>query len=208
MKTKPELTFDESSHRYFLGGLPVPGVTSVLSAAFGDPWKNVPEQQREYALGLGRAVHRWCELVDTGSTSRPTGEHMQGYLAAWENFKRENGLVILAVEKRVVSYRYRYAGTLDRVCIFEGKKAVLDIKTGQAIHPFAAIQTAAYAAADNEMGGQREKVQIRLTVLLKQDGSYIFIPHKDKTDINVFLACLSVMGWKRTQKLTMEPEVE
>lgn len=212
-KTEYQLSFDAERHAYALNGRPVPGVTSVLSAAFGDPWRLVPSESREYALKLGRAVHQWTQAVDVGMTERPQSAQMQGYVAAWEKFKAERVVELVAVECQVFSARYLYAGTTDRVAVLRvqsvsgGLRSIVDIKTGQAIHPFAAIQTAGYAMAWEERN-HPQKIHHRATVLLKQDGTYQVEDHTDKTDRNVWLAALSVVGWKQKHRLTMTPVIE
>lgn len=51
------------------------------------------------------------------------------------------------VEKRLVNYEDRYAGTIDTVALIDGKLGVLDIKTSQAIYRDYDLQTSAYMAA-------------------------------------------------------------
>src|SRR3989338_3484974 len=48
------------------------------------------------------------------------------------------------VERRVVHYGERYAGTVDALAIIDGKFGVLDIKTSQAIYRDYNLQTSAY----------------------------------------------------------------
>jgi len=51
------------------------------------------------------------------------------------------------VERRVVHYGERYAGTVDALAIIDGKFGVLDIKTSQAIYRDYNLQTSAYMDA-------------------------------------------------------------
>ncbi len=51
------------------------------------------------------------------------------------------------VEKQVVNYDEKYAGTLDALALIDGKFGVLDIKTSQAIYRDYNLQTSAYIAA-------------------------------------------------------------
>lgn len=48
------------------------------------------------------------------------------------------------VEKQVVHYNERYAGTIDSLALIDGKFGVLDIKTSKAIYRDYNLQTAAY----------------------------------------------------------------
>ncbi len=51
------------------------------------------------------------------------------------------------VEKRIVHFDERYAGTLDSLALIDGKFGVLDIKTSQAIYRDYNLQTSAYMSA-------------------------------------------------------------
>jgi len=51
------------------------------------------------------------------------------------------------VEKRVINYNDRYAGTLDMLALIDGKFGVLDIKTSQAIYRDYNLKTSAYMGA-------------------------------------------------------------
>jgi hypothetical protein len=54
------------------------------------------------------------------------------------------------VEKRLVHYDERYAGTLDAIALIDGKLGILDIKTSQEIYRDYNLQTSAYLAAMKE----------------------------------------------------------
>lgn len=51
------------------------------------------------------------------------------------------------VERRIVNYDHRYAGTVDAIALIGGKMGVLDIKTSQAIYRDYCLQTSAYMDA-------------------------------------------------------------
>jgi len=51
------------------------------------------------------------------------------------------------VERRIVNYDHRYAGTIDALALLGGKFGVLDIKTSQAIYRDYSLQTSAYMDA-------------------------------------------------------------
>ena len=51
------------------------------------------------------------------------------------------------VEKRILNYDHRYAGTMDALALIGGKFGVLDIKTSQAIYRDYNLQTSAYMGA-------------------------------------------------------------
>ncbi len=51
------------------------------------------------------------------------------------------------VERRIVNYDHRYAGTVDAIALIGGKLGVLDIKTSQAVYRDYCLQTSAYMDA-------------------------------------------------------------
>ncbi|MEK7464529.1 MAG: hypothetical protein AAB617_01995 [Patescibacteria group bacterium] len=51
------------------------------------------------------------------------------------------------IEKRLVNFEHRYAGTLDAVALIDGKVGILDIKTSMEIYRDYNLQTSAYIAA-------------------------------------------------------------
>ena len=51
------------------------------------------------------------------------------------------------VERRLVNFEERYAGTLDAIATIDGKVGILDIKTSQEIYRDYNLQTSAYVAA-------------------------------------------------------------
>lgn len=48
------------------------------------------------------------------------------------------------IERRIVSFNHRYAGTIDAMALIDGKFGVLDIKTSQSIYRDYNLQTSAY----------------------------------------------------------------
>lgn len=51
------------------------------------------------------------------------------------------------IERRIIHYDHRYAGTIDALALIDGQFGVLDIKTSQAIYRDYNLQTAAYMDA-------------------------------------------------------------
>jgi len=197
--------FDEESHTYTLDGIEYPSVTTVLGIL--DTYKNVPLGHMEVARDRGQAVHLALDLYDRGVLDWNTvDEALHGSILGWETFKQETGAVVLASEFPVVSTRWRYAGTPDRllrmVARFPGFKqpvcrnVLADIKRTATLVPTVGPQTAAYLEAYNEGAPARERVEYRLVVLLKDDGTYRMELLTDRTDLTVFRSCLTVHQWR------------
>lgn len=192
------LHFDEAEHRYAVNGVPVPGVTSVLSWLSG--YDKVPGGYLEAAAFRGTWVHRATELIDEDDLDWSTvPAEYEGYCTAWQRFRDETGFVPDLIEERVFSKRHWYAGTLDRAGRFEGiraKACVLDIKTTAALHPVVALQTAAYQAA-LPTALSRKLYRDRYTVQLRADGTYRMEQHKSPHDLARFLAALTLYQWSK-----------
>jgi hypothetical protein len=70
-------------------------------------------------------------------------------VTAFQAFIEKNHIHVDAdfVERRLVNYDERYAGTLDAIAMIGGKVGILDIKTSQEIYRDYNLQTSAYFAA-------------------------------------------------------------
>lgn len=186
-----KLVFDEVKHEYFLNGSKLPSVTKILQGAGIIDLSGIPLDKLEVARQRGIDVHSACELYDLNNLQEG---YNNPYLEAWIEFRRDTGFMPLEIEKPVYSVKYRFAGTPDRVGMFN-KLTIVDIKTTDVLSSSTALQTSAYELAYNELN--ENKVKERIAVLLKPDGTYKIEPYKDRNNINVFLAALSVYNWKK-----------
>lgn len=178
------VTIDENHVYHDAKGRVVPGVTGIIRACglMDDHGWNY------YARDRGTAAHKAIELFERGTLDADSLDPVIiPYLDAWLEFKNQTGYASDTIEQIVYNPVYRYAGTLDQTGFIGGKNCVLDIKTG-ARQTWWAIQTAAYNAV--------AKRQERYSLELRDDGSWKLTKHTDKNDWRVFLACLTVAGWK------------
>jgi CRISPR/Cas system-associated exonuclease Cas4 (RecB family) len=170
------LAYDDASHTYTLDGKPCPGVTTILKASgrvFSGNYK--PEH-----AAAGTAVHRATEEMDLlGMSHEDYPETEQGkpfrkYLQAWQSFKEESGAAIIAVERLTWSGEHYYAGTMDRIILWNGP-ALVDIKRGSKA-AWHRLQLAAYIAAENERRMaddlDLESIQKGADIYLKPTGRY------------------------------------
>lgn len=134
------------------------------------------------------------ELEDAGALKmEEIPNTLGGYVDGWKKFKDDTGVEIVLSEEAVCNRIYRYAGTLDRMILWKGKKAVVDIKSGNSA-PWHALQTMAYAKCYNEP-------LLRFCLYLSNRGQYQLEEHKDPSDWDVFRGALAVVNWKRKQGL-------
>jgi hypothetical protein len=186
------LEYDAVGHRYSVGGVEVPGVTRVISEGLlGDRrWED------EAAMWRGSVVHSCCELEERGTLDEASVDPAAaGYLAAWRKCKRENRFETVEIEEAHCDESGRFAGRRDLVVIMDGKRTVIDWKTGS-VGVGTPIQLAAYAVFDGTME--------RLAVRLQENGKYTFMaysPRDLRRDFNVFLSALAVWNWRKERRM-------
>jgi len=121
------LEFDQEEHKYRVNGMDVPTVTELLKLG------GAIDTRFFTASGSHRGTrrHKATELYDDGSLDWGT-VHPDDYphVLGWSNFIRDNDVEIVDSEIPGFNRFFRYAGTLDRIAIIDGKYFVVDIKTG------------------------------------------------------------------------------
>ena len=149
---KSELVFDETAHRYYLDGTPVPNVTRVLEAAGLTNYDFLGALREEY-LARGRAVHEATHRDDNHDLAEESvSAEILGFVEAWRRFRRDFGFVPHLIEHKVCNPQYGYAGCIDRVGrIRDGTEFILDIKIGHRsrrdAHPVGRVQRLPAASA-------------------------------------------------------------
>lgn len=184
------LTFDEASHRYAYEGVPVPGVTSLLSPLVD--FSRVDPQVLAAKADLGRRVHAACQFWSEGDLDPDSvQDDVQPYLCGWQKFVEQTDARIVACEVRVYDPLYRYAGTLDVIADIAAERFLLDIKTSIARPLAVGAQTAAYMRALRDPSVTR-----RGAVRLRPDGTYRLDSLTDPDDWSAFLAALTLHRYR------------
>lgn len=185
--------FDPAEHAYRFGDKPVPGVTSVIRSALGDPFERVAAPVLELARQRGSAVHRACELDDEDRLDEESLDpRIVPYVQAWRRFRREFAFDVLFAEQPLYSLVSGCAGTPDVVAESRGEVLVIDRKTGLP-GIAAALQTAAYAeiVADHLCLTSPTSPR-RFALRMLATGRYQFHEYTAPSDWRDFLACLAV----------------
>jgi hypothetical protein len=187
------LTFNEEEHVYRWQGRVVPSVTAVIAAAgcmgdlsFIDPWY----------MRRGTALHKATKLWDEGRLDEATVDPaIAPHLRAWREFVTMNraDLEILESEHPRYNATYGYAGTPDRIALWRGKLAVIDLKAGGKM-PFHALQLSGYA-------GMIDDCEVRLAVHLGGDERWKLETYADRGDWQVFTSALALYQWKERNGL-------
>lgn len=155
--TAADLSFQAEPHTYFLpGGLRVPSVTQILEAVgVSVDFEDIATRSTwiasriEFKRRLGTAVHADCHAYDDDDLEFSlVHPDVLPFVRAWGVCRDNLRLHPVARERRVFHRGCFYCGTLDG--IFEtpdGKRILIDIKTGDPESAAAHLQTAAYEAA-------------------------------------------------------------
>ena len=115
--------------------------------------KNYPDEARDAAAAKGTAIHEAIYNWETIG-ERPDDAVENQAVQAYDEWRTQVPMEVVASELTVWSPSDKYAGTIDQVCRnSNGHWSVIDFKTGGA-YPEAALQVAAYANALEELTGR------------------------------------------------------
>lgn len=196
-----ELTFDEATHVYRLGGVVVPSVTQLLEPIRPD-FAGIPPAVLEAKRELGTAVHLACELDDDDDLDEDSVPGaVAPYLAAWRRFKADTGAEVLANERKLVHTSLHYAGTLDRlVRVRAGDVYLIDLKTSISMSAHFGVQLAGYQLLLEVSDDLADVKLARKGLQLKNDGTYRLAAYSNPNDTAAFRALLSIHHWKESNK--------
>lgn len=200
-----QLVFEPEGHVYSVDGETLPSVTGIVDSADMFPFGRANESPTFY-MERGRAVHSACQFDDEGTLDESSVDEIAiPRLEAWRKFRRESKVKIIANETPLWHPRLRYAGTLDRLVIWDGRFCILDLKCGKDV-PAYGIQTAGYELLTElpesmeALGLSKPLLGIKIRrwgVHLADTGRYEIIEHEGLEDRAVFKACLRIHEWKR-----------
>jgi len=197
MAGKVDFRYEAKAHAYYLKGLRIPSVTQVMTGI--NDFLGIDPEIMAAAQERGTFVHTATALYDKDALSLEEMESdpvLEPYVWAWVKFRDDVLFIPEAIELQVYSLRYRYAGTIDRVGLLHGVRAIVDIKTNASPNPVAALQIAAYQQAYNEQH-LSNKAKERWVVQLRSDGTYRLHEYKDPADWSTFLSLLTVYNWRK-----------
>lgn len=179
------LTFSADAHTYELDGVRVPSVTTVLRASGLIDFNGIPRPILEAARRRGTIVHQAIHFYNEDDLDLETFERdfpsYAGYLRSWIALAESGRLQTVLCEHRVASRKYRYAGTIDWLGVFDGHGAILDFATGDPEDCAKDLQTAGYLSAalewSREVGEEAlaafiksQRFLARYSVRLRKDG--------------------------------------
>lgn len=182
------LKFFDEKHIYELDGEMIPCVSEIARFASREIYGDVSQYTLDQAAERGTKVHKATEVLDKYGECE-IAEDIALYLKAYVQFVKDYSPEYICIEKAFASQEMRFAGTLDRVAIINGKRIIIDIKTSYQVQKvLARIQLPGYSILYEE--NEKKPVDELWILHLKNDGTYKIV--KIDNDKTLFLACLSL----------------
>ena len=170
----PELTFDEKGHIYRLDGMVIPSVTTLMKPLSLDFYRMVDPMVLDRAAKRGTAIHNALENYTRFGIEDIEPEY-DGYFESFRQWWELRKPFPLATERRVYHKILRYAGTVDLLCLIDGRLTLVDYKTSAQVNEkLCAVQLEGYDRAYESHG---LKVENRLILHLSKTG-YQEVPFK------------------------------
>lgn len=159
------VNYFKSKHGYEVNGFWYPRVTSVcgIIAKPGlEIWLANQKSframmvKRKKVTDWGILVHKMIENILLGRLPK-IDPAISPSINAFLKWFKSHKVDVFGIEKRVLSNKHFYCGTLDVVAEIDGKLGILDLKTSRNIYEDYFIQTAAYFNAYNEKADKKAK---------------------------------------------------
>lgn len=169
-------------------------------------------QVKDKAADIGTLIHDFISnylraLIGKKTPVRkPVNTEMKNAVDGFFKWAKENSLKVIRNEQKVLSKKWKYAGTLDLEGIVSGKRTIIDLKTGNALYPESFLQASAYLKAREEETGKEYPGGVIILRLSKENPekrikAFEAIKDEDaETHFKCFLNCLSIYRWKQTMR--------
>lgn len=181
-------------------GILVPMVESSPDAAIAY-LSELPFARTKKAADLGTEIHAAIEALVLEKPAPDPSPEAVPYLDAFREFLKEYEPTFLAAEATVYHRSHAYAGTLDAVVEIDGRRHVLDVKTGTGVYPEVALQLAAYRNAEfigGPDGAEHPMIQtepVGLCLHLRPEGWDLKAVDTGDTIFRCFLYCRETFRW-------------
>jgi len=198
----------------FLGANIIPGKSydEVEIKTLLEDARKAHRIKKDKTADVGTMIHDWIEkyikarMEKKPVPKRPINKEMKNAIDGFFNWARKNKVKLINCEQKIYSKKYKYAGTYDLEAMVDGKRTIIDFKTGKAIYPEMFLQASAYLQAREEEIGERYDGGVAI-VRLSQENKEI-TPFEVKQInreeveklIKVFRCCLGIYVWKMNLK--------
>lgn len=135
---------------------------------FAEATKLVNNKSTE-VMDLGTQVHKYIECYWSDEKVVITPE-MKPFIDAFHEWIIENKPKVIHNEITIHNDEFLYAGTIDLIVEIEGKKCLVDIKTGKDVYSTVELQSTAYKMAYDSLYPD-SKIDETYVLLLKKNRS-------------------------------------
>ena len=144
----------------------------------------------------GSFVHKATELYDRGELDFDSlDDALRPYLDGWIQFRQDYGFVPTEIEKSYISEAYNFGCRVDRIGLYRGEPALVEIKSGTML-PSVRIQLAGQTVA---VGDSRLlRVGVELPGIPANGKMYRKEVFTGSMDEEIFKCAASVYHYKRT----------
>lgn len=198
----------QSRHYYFVDGEYFAGVTSILDEAgpvgyglrhfFMNHTANEAESIRDEAAEFGSRLHDLYEKLLNGAEIPLTDEDPRAikHLMSFSRWYKEFAPSEVETEQMVFHKDYKFAGTLDLVCMKDGERWIIDFKSGSSLHFSHEVQIAAYRECYKKMTGKKVDHVALLRTGSKHKVGYEFVEIERPFDdfLNIYKTFLALNG--------------
>lgn len=169
-------------------------------------------QTKNKAADIGTLIHNWVAsyvaaiVKKETPPKRPVNKEMKNAIDGFFKWAKEDKLVIMRSEQKIYHDKWKYAGTLDLEGTVNGKRTVIDLKTGNALYPEAFLQASAYLKAREQETGKKYPGGVIIVRLSKENPEKHIAAFEVKRDEDVdthfkcFLNCLQIYHWQQLMK--------
>lgn len=202
-----------------IAGNTIPSVTTVLSNVLAKPalldwaWKCGKDgldyrKVRDDAGSIGTLAHYLIlchfknEKPDLSDYTPEQVSKAENSLLKFHEWKKQNIVEPLWVEKPLISEEYQYGGTIDLLAKVNGQMCLVDFKSGKGIYEEMTYQLAAYEnlITENNPSGCYNPLDKSMILRIGKDETLDF-EIKSWTDLHnefeIFKNCLSIYNLKK-----------
>lgn len=192
------LTFREDNHEYEVDGEIIPSVSEIIRFISREVYGEVTQYILDNAADRGSRVHKATQMLDVVGDVE-CDEDIVPYVKAYVQFLRDHKPEWELIEKSMYHPEKKFAGTLDRLGVLDGKKTIVDIKTSSAVQKVLyGAQLNLYKQMARANGHEVERLVV---VHLQKDGRYKLVDFPIEDDVaNACLILNSALAKKRKKK--------
>lgn len=192
MQNNGVLTFDETGHKYFLDGRPVPSVSEIIGLMTGDVYAGIPAETLNKAADFGKNVHRKIEFYNEMNVIEH-GDDFRTFHCLTEWVRLSKSFDKILENEMMIHYHGLYAGTFDGLAVQNGVLVLLDYKTTYKLHiEKITVQLNLYRIAYEWLTGKKVKRLAAVWLPKHRPGKIQYLDILDDDElINEVRACIN-----------------